>query len=367
MSVRFLRSDPKSTMHILFANNFYYLRGGSERVLFDEMEVLGRNGHRTAIFSRSHPSTLVCPDQEYFSAYKDLAALRWLERVRYAADVVYNREAKRAFTRMLRQKRPDLVHAHNIYGGLTTSVLDGARSLGIPSVLTLHDLKLACPAHLMHSQDKPCEKCRRGQFYHCAANRCVKGGFAGSVIYTAESYFSHWGRKYHIPRFLISPSKFVMQMVREAGYPEERIVHIPNMVDVQRYHPNPNSGDYALFVGRLSQEKGVMVLLEAFRGLNIPLRIVGTGPVEEDLRRFAERLGMNHVVFEGHKSGEALHEIYRGVRIYSGPFDVLRKLPDVHFGSICLRQAGRGFADRRHSRIDRRRPIGRPLLARECR
>ena len=112
--------------------------------------------------------------------------------------------------------------------------------------------------------------------YHCITNRCVKGDLAGSIVYAVESYFNLWRKKYLIPEFLISPSKFVKNMVMQTGYAEKRIVHIPNMVDVEKYVPNSEPGGYMLFAGRLSHEKGIFVLLEAFRGLDIPLRIVGT-------------------------------------------------------------------------------------------
>jgi glycosyltransferase involved in cell wall biosynthesis len=298
-------------MHIVFANNFCYFRGGSERVLFDEMEIVERKGHMVSVFSRNHPNTIDCPDRKYFAAYKDIAAARGLSTIRAAAEAIYNRQAKRAFEHMLREKRPDLVHAHNIQGGLTTSILDTAQSLGVPSVLTLHDLKLACPAYLMLSHGKTCEKCKYGAFYHCLTKRCVKESLLGSAVYTIESYWNLWRRKYRIPRFLISPSQFVKNMVMETGYPEDRIIHIPNMVDSEKYDPNPEPGDYVLFVGRLSHEKGIFVLLEAFRGLNIPLRIVGTGPVEDDARHFVEKNGMSHVWFDGYKSGDDLRNAYR--------------------------------------------------------
>ena len=100
------------------------------------------------------------PDKEYCTPYKSIADLQGLDKIRFSASAIYNREAKRIFEGMLRTKQPDLIHAHNIYNGLTTSILDAARSVGIPSVLTLHDLKLSCPAYLMLSQGKPCEKCK---------------------------------------------------------------------------------------------------------------------------------------------------------------------------------------------------------------
>ena len=353
-------------MKFVFANNFYYLRGGSERVFFDEIELLGREGHQVSVFSRNHSETLACADLKYFAAYNDITAAQGLDKIRCAADAIYNRGVKRAFKRMLCEKRPNLIHAHNIQGGLTTAIFDTARSLNIPSVLTLHDLKLACPAYLMLSNGKICEKCKHGLYYHCVVNRCVKGSFLGSAIYTIESYFNLWQSKYLIPRFLIAPSMFVKDMVMKTGYPEERIVHIPNMVDHQKYNPNPEPGNYALFVGRLSHEKGIFVLLEAFRGLDIPLRIVGTGPVQDEARCFAEKHNMNHVVFEGYKSGDDLCKAFRECAFTIIPSTWYENCPMSGHRGLCVWKAGCRIAHRRNSGIDRGRTIGKLVCAGKC-
>jgi glycosyltransferase involved in cell wall biosynthesis len=110
---------------------------------------------------------------------------------------------------------------------------------------------------------------------------------------------------------LVTPSGFLRDKVIAGGYSPEKVVHIPNMVPVENYSPHPEPGDYVLFAGRLSHEKGLYVLLEAFRYIAIPLRIAGTGPEMERAGKLVEEHDMRHVHFEGYCSGEKLKNLYR--------------------------------------------------------
>ena len=299
-------------MHILYANNYYYLRGGSERVLVDEMALLREHGHEVSIFSQLHSETFGCEDKKYFAPWLDLNSAGTFQKIKAVPSIFHNRTAHKQTVRMICEKKIELLHAHNIYGGLTTSIFDAAKKGGIPSVLTLHDLRLVCPAYLMLREGQVCEKCIHGAFYHCIRHRCVKdGNLLGSVLYALESYYTKWWKKYSIPKMLITPSEFLRTKVIAGGYSPEKVVHIPNMVPVENYSPNPEPGDYALFVGRLSHEKGLYVLLNAFRSLAIPLRIAGTGPEMDAARKFVEDHDMRHVRFEGYCSGETLENLYR--------------------------------------------------------
>ena len=298
-------------MHILFANNYHYLRGGSERVMFDEMAQLRAEGHCVSVFSRNHPDTIQSDDSDYFVSFKDMNTCGTLDKILWATTPIFNYEAKRGMKRMLKEKKPDLVHAHNIYNGLSTSILSAARAEGIPSVLTLHDYKLVCPSYVMVNHGEICEKCMGGRFRHCLRNRCAKGGALGSVLFTIESYYNLWLKKYLIPGFLISPSQFLKDKVIAGGYPEERIKHIVNAVDMQQYEPNTTPGDYALYIGRLSHEKGIHTLLAAFHDIDVPLRIVGTGPEQIHVERYVEEHGLKHIRIEGYKKGSELRQLCR--------------------------------------------------------
>jgi glycosyltransferase involved in cell wall biosynthesis len=247
-------------------NNFYYQRGGSEQVLFEEKRILEENGHQVLAFSQAQPNNEHSEYANYFPPYTtNYENMPLLKRILSSINIVYSRKAGRAFLRFLEESQPDLVHAHNIYGGLTTSVLDAARKKGVPTVMTLHDYKLICPSYLMLNRGKICEDCRGGKFKYCLFNRCHKESFQASLVYCLESYFNKWLGKYDKIAYLICPSRFLFQKLCESGFDKNRLVYIPNYVDVRRFKPQFGRGAYLLYAGRLSREKGVLTLLKAVK------------------------------------------------------------------------------------------------------
>jgi glycosyltransferase involved in cell wall biosynthesis len=104
---------------------------------------------------------------------------------------------------------------------------------------------------------------------------------------------------------------FSLKKHLEAGIPEEKLVHIPNFIKLKNFEPAYEPGDYILFVGRLSKEKGVLTLLKAIKGLDIELKIVGDGPIREEYEKYIRIERITNVTFEGYKSGEGLKSLYK--------------------------------------------------------
>jgi glycosyltransferase involved in cell wall biosynthesis len=298
-------------MKLIFANNYYYLRGGSEHVFFDEMEILSSCGHKVLPFTRHFEKNIPSEYSRFFPPamyYDDVSSIK---KFVSAFKLIYSLETKAKFSELLEYAKPDVVHFHNIYGRLTSSIIDSAKSKKIPAVMTLHDYKLICPSYLMLLNGKRCERCKGGKFYNSLFMYCHKNNFLASAVYTIESYFNLWFKKYDWIRFFICPSMFSLKKHLEAGIPEEKLVHIPNFIKVKNFEPDYEPGDYILFVGRLSQEKGVLTLLKAVKGLDIELKIVGDGPIRKEYEKYVRNEGMINVTFEGYKSGEELKSLYK--------------------------------------------------------
>jgi len=292
------------------ANNYYYLKGGAERVLFEEKRILEANGHQIAVFSQMHPSNENSQYADYFLPFKDWRNASWLGRVPAALNIMYDRCTGYSFQRFLEATKPDLVHAHNIYGGLTTSIIDAAQRRNVPVVMTLHDYKLICPSYLMLNRGSVCEDCRGTRFIHCLLNRCHKESTAASGVYCIESYLNRWLGKYDAVRYFICPSRFSLKKHTEHGVSENRLLYIPNFINAAEHKAVYEGGGYALFVGRLSKEKGVGTLLRAVQNLDVPVRIVGDGPLRADYERYVKEHEMAHVTLEGYKSGDDLKRLY---------------------------------------------------------
>lgn len=301
-------------MNILFLNNYHYLRGGSERVFFDEMQLLVQHGHKATAFARKHAEHISSECDNYFPAdiKTDSIDLSW-GALRTLKEIFYSGKAKGALDQLLKQFPPDIAHAHNIYGRLTTSVLDLLYEKGIPVLMTLHDYKLICPTYLLMCNGHICEDCKGGKFYMAVRNRCHKDSWLASAIYTLESYFNQWLGKYRRNiKLFIAPSLFMRDKFIEFGWPESQIEYIPNFIDLFEFPPQYERGDYFVCLGRLSSEKGLFTLVEAFKRVkfdNARLLLVGEGPIRRRLEKLAN--GDLRIRFTGYLSGNELRQTTR--------------------------------------------------------
>ncbi len=298
-------------MKIIFLNNFFYLRGGSERVMFQEIELLKEKGHEVAVFSQRFEQNLASDYSDYFVEPIDNSSLKGIGGIRQGLNLINNRQAARNFQRLVSEFKPDVIHAHNIYGGLTTSVLAQTRRHGVPCVLTLHDYKLVCPSYLMLNKGRVCNACQGRRYYHCLKNSCHKNSRAASLVYTLESYYNKWLNRWDIPRYYICPSRFMKAKMLENGYSECKLSYIPNFINASDFQPNYSSGDYVLYAGRMSHEKGILILLQALKGSEIPLKIVGNGPLAEQVKSYIIENDMKYVSLEGYRSGDELAMLYQ--------------------------------------------------------
>jgi glycosyltransferase involved in cell wall biosynthesis len=297
-------------MKIALVNNYYYVRGGSERVLFEDQRALLKAGHDARPFAPQDDRNELADSSSFFPIVTDYSAATGLGLAEAARDLVYSSSVGKAFAVFLDDFRPDIVHCHNIYGRLTTAVLDESKERGIPTVLTVHDQKLTCPAYLGLREGKPCQLCQDGGYWRCLRWKCHKQSAAASLVYTIEAYFNRYAGKYDaITRFLC-PSRFMQKSLIDSGIPVDRTIYHPNALNLDAYSPHYEPGQYVLYVGRLSVEKGILTMLEALKGRNIPLRIAGTGPLEAEIRDMVAQQNLP-AKMEGYCSGVQLSNLYR--------------------------------------------------------
>ena len=181
-----------------------------------------------------------------------------------AAGAIYSTDAARRIREVISQTRPQVAHAHNIYHHLSPSVLVEVHRRNIPVVLTLHDLKLVCPAYKMHTQGAICEDCRGGALRNVIKNRCIKNSTAMSALVWLESTIHKSLNLYSttVTRFVV-PSRFFLAKFAEWGVDTSRFVHIPNSVDVDALACDQEAGEAFVYAGRLVPEKGVATLIKA--------------------------------------------------------------------------------------------------------
>jgi glycosyltransferase involved in cell wall biosynthesis len=297
----------QTTNCLLGINNYYYPRGGAEVLFLEHNRLFENIGWHVVPFAMRHTKNLATPWAYYFPDEIEFGADYGLaEKLVRAPRVIYSRQAQRRMRDLLESVQPHIAHVHNVYHHLSPAVLPVLRRRGIPVVMTLHDLKLACPAYTMMHAGKPCERCRDGKLYNVAANRCIKGSLALSSLVMAEAYVHRALGLYanNVDRFVV-PSRFLLEKLVEWGWPRERFVHIPNFVDVDRFKPGTEAGRRFVYCGRLDELKGVETFVRAAALARQPITLIGRGPLEPRLRALSAELGAD-VHFPGYLTKDAL-------------------------------------------------------------
>jgi glycosyltransferase involved in cell wall biosynthesis len=317
-------------MNILFLNNYNYLRGGAETVFFQEAALMERFGHSTHTFCRRHPNNLPSKYDKYFPLEMDTESVKpTMSGLKTLSQFFYSKEAKNGMAQMMQDIQIDVAHAHNIYSRLTSSVLDVLRKKNIPVLMTLHDYKLICPNYKLMHKGGICVDCKKNKYYMAIVNKCHKDNLIASTIVALEAYFNYFLKSYEKNvRFFISPSKFLKNKLIEFGWPQERIKFIPNFLSAGDFDPKYLPGNYFLYLGRLSSEKGIKTLIQAFsdvKNADVQLKIAGEGPLEKDLK--VNAASDSRVSFLGYLTGAPLAEITRNALAVIVPSEWFENAP----------------------------------------
>lgn len=292
-------------MNILLINKFFFLNGGSERVFFQERDFLQKEGFRIIDFSMADARNFSSPYADFFVPKIDFHSQGTLwKKLAQVSRFIHSQEAVKNIEKIVQRERPVIAHLHNIYHHLTPSIIPVLRKNRVKIVLTLHDGKLICPSYLMLNGGKTCTACEGRRFWKPLVLRCQESLLQGCLL-SFEAYWHRIRRSYQAVDLFISPSSFLAGLVSRR-IPAERIRVLHNGIDYEGTQAHCQDRGYGLYLGRLSKEKGIVTLLEAHQRISgvVPLKIVGTGPLEQELRT-----KYINVEFLGYKSGEELNEV----------------------------------------------------------
>ena len=326
------------TMKVLMINKFFYLKGGSERVFFNEADLLERNGHQVLFFSMHHDKNIPSPCGKYFVDTVDYdipGNVR--EKISRSLKIIYSREARQKITALLEAEKPDIAHLHNIHHQISPSIIPPLNARSIPVVMTLHDYKMVCPTYALVREGRICEKCRGGRYFWCLLHRCTKGSYGKSLVNMIEMYYHHWfADLYGGVDTFIAPSRFLQEKIRDMGFPG-RVVNLPYPIDSADYEPASAPSERILcYLGRLSAEKGLETLLAAMKGADAVLHILGDGPLKGRLEEIAERDNLSNVSFLGYKSGDELKQEIRSSRAVIVPSEWYENYPNSVMEAFAL-------------------------------
>lgn len=319
-------------MKILGVNKFFYIKGGSETYYFGLKDILEQNGHEMVHFSMNDEKNFHTDYNKYFIDNIDYSNTDLKSKIKNGMKIIYSFEAKNKIEKLVKETRPDIAHLHIFQHQLSPSILPVLKKYGIPIVYTVHDLKPVCLNYKMLNDKGVCEECKGKKYYKCFLNKCVKGSRINSLVNVIEGYVHEFLNSYSMIDVFITPSDFYRKKLIEFGISEDKVVHIPNFVDASKFEPNYDYDDYFIYVGRLSEEKGIKTLIKSMKYVNkSKLIIVGTGPLENELKEYVRNEKFTNIQFAGFKSGKELEQLIQRSRFMvipsewyeNGPMSVL--------------------------------------------
>ncbi|MDH6358233.1 glycosyltransferase [Parabacteroides sp. PF5-9] len=320
-------------MKILNVNKFYYPRGGDCVAALSLEELLTQRGHEVATFSSMHPDNLPSKWSPYFAPEINFTSSGFNDRRRAVGRILFSRTVKKQFVRILDDFRPDVVHLHNIHSYLSPGIAQIAHQRGIKVVWTVHDYKLVCANYALLREGKPCDLCL-GNRLAVIQHKCIKGSLPASVLGYLEALV--WNAKIlntYTDAF-ISPSAFLKQKMVDFGYSADKIHVVHNLMNVRFPEVDPSKADYYCYSGRLSEEKGIDVLLEAAADLPYKLIVLGDG---QRMAEYKEKYKKANIEFKGYVDREDALRIIARARFTAVPSICYENSPYSIKDSLCMR------------------------------
>ncbi len=263
-------------MNILQVHNRYKIIGGEWTVLEQEYELL-----------KKHHNI----DQLIVENNEELKSL--FRRFKLIFDTHYNRNAKNLMAKKLSSGNYDVMHVHNFFPLLSPSIFEAAREAGIPSVMSLHNFRLIHPNGLMYHKGKIDERSLQGSAYQCVWDGVYRNSKLQTAV-TAHMIEYHRKRKtwQRMPSAFIALSEFSKEKFVQGGLPEDRIFIKPNFLtdpldEFDDLQISENKQNRFLYVGRLSNEKGIRDLIDCWmeNSMDSRLEIAGDGPLKKELEK----------------------------------------------------------------------------------
>lgn len=348
-------------MRILIINSRFFISAGPEKYMFSLIEILKKKNHDVIVFSTKNVknkkndyenyfvSSIGGEDKVYFEEYKKTPSIifKIFERQFYSFEV------KNALKRLIKDTNPDIAYILHHQNKLSPSVIDACKEHNLPVFLRISDFSLACPSNNFLRSSEICELCTKSLF-NSIKYKCVKKSFFGSLIKATALKYYRLTKIYEKADAIIFPSQFTMNKLKFL-FKKPKLIYIPTFIlaqdlsninktknKINKELPNGEANDdnYALFVGRIEEEKGIIYAIKAFDELSklenkkrvkYKLKIVGkshTGYIKE-LLKYVEKNNIKNIEFLGEKTQEELKELYENSKFFIMPNIWYENMPNT--------------------------------------
>ncbi|MGH9345258.1 MAG: glycosyltransferase family 4 protein [Terriglobia bacterium] len=301
-------------MKILLVHNSYRQPGGEDVVFKQERQLLERAGHEVVTYELSN---------------WEIDSYSGLKRVALVRRTIWADEALRDAAKLIQRHKPEVAHVHNTFMRISPSVYRACRDASVPVVQTLHNYRLLCPAGNFFRDGQVCKECVVHSLWRSVRYGCYRdsrGATAAVALMLSVHRLLHtWTEQ--VDQYL-ALSNFAREEFVRGGLPGDRISIKPNFV-----YPDPGvsegTGEHAVFVGRLSGEKGLSTMLDAWQRLRPgpPCQILGDGPLRSQLQAQGAESGLSSLVFRGHLAPDEVRSFIKTARFLILPSECYENFP----------------------------------------
>jgi len=296
-------------MRVLLVHNYYRYFGGEDMAADNDFRLLASHGIQVRLYSRHN---------------REILRYGPWEKAMFPVRAIHSPDTVESLDRALHDFPAEVAYVHNVYPLISPSVYTALARRGVPVVQVLHDYRPFCANGWLYTQGSACERCTGGRHWHAVIHKCMHQSRTISAIYAASLWnLKRCGAFDRVSMFLC-PSEFSRLQAIKNGIEPARLRVRPHSIDARAIPPGTGRGEYFLYLGRISREKGLDTLLRAFERLpEAPLRIAGAGPMEEEVRGRLSGPGMRHVQMLGFQTGEAKLDLLRNARAVIVPSESL--------------------------------------------
>ncbi len=283
-------------MQILQIHKYYSKKrgGGSVSAFFETKKLLEKKGHHVMVFSMKDKDKEKSEESSYFSQQfdnrdtKNIFHKLWL-----VPRVIYNPDAARQLDKLLTDHKPDVAHVHNIYHYLTPSIFPVLKKHNVPIVFKLSDYHAICPNYKLFAHGEIDHSCEGGKYYKLFFNKSINESWAESFVAMIEGYVNKWGDFYGNVDIFAAPSNFMRELSVKYGISRKKIAILRNVLNFSAYDGDVTKEKIFLYMGRMAQEKGLTVAIDAMTQMKKENKlhgwkfvIAGSGPHVEFLQKY---------------------------------------------------------------------------------
>ena len=302
-------------MNILLAHNFYKFFAGEDSIALREKGLLEENKEQVYFYTKDN---------------KETDSYNLNKKINFFAQTIFSSSTKKELKTIIKDFKPDIAYTHNIFPLISPSIFHTLHAESIPCVQNVQDYRWLCPNGVFYINDSICEKCKNGAFWNAIRYKCFRDSFLLSGLYATTIGTNRLSGVFKKIDAFVCTTEFNKQKLMEAGIEEKRLFIKPNYLDITNIEPSVGTGNHIIFLGRLSQEKGLWTLIKAFEKIkDLQLKIVGTGPLEHPLRKYIKENSINNISIEGFKEGDEKNNLIKNALFMVFPSEWYEHFPIV--------------------------------------